>query len=238
MNFIKSIVLLALAIAWPCFAASETLFSDIEKLAQKGDPEAQYHLGMFYNNGIGTSQDTKRAYEWFQKSAAGADPLGNYKLGCYYSGQGNGVIAVDQEKALLYKLVAAKEGYVLAQYDVAEIYFHKERMNESIHWLKQAADQGMFNALYALSNLYYQGEKVAQDPYSAYLYLNLAAKVADSEMPPQIKSTLNELTSKISSSDKAKADKMIAGWKPQPSKLTTKAFNGLQEAKDYASKHK
>ena len=83
-------------------------------LANKGDAEAQYHVGMMYNNGIGTQQDTKQAFEWFQKSASADDPLGAYKLGCYYAGQGAGVVEADPNEALKYKLIAAKAGYSLA----------------------------------------------------------------------------------------------------------------------------
>ena len=57
-------------------------------LAEKGDPEAQYHVGMFYNNGIGTAQDTKQAFRVVPEIRNRHDPLGAYKLGCYYDGQG------------------------------------------------------------------------------------------------------------------------------------------------------
>ena len=51
-------------------------FNAMVALANKGDAEAQYHVGMMYNNGIGTQRDLKQAFEWFQKSAASNDPLG------------------------------------------------------------------------------------------------------------------------------------------------------------------
>ena len=66
-------------------------------LANKGDAEAQYHVGMMYNNGIGTQRDIRQAFEWFQKSTAANDPLGAYKFGCYYDGQGEGVVAKRQK---------------------------------------------------------------------------------------------------------------------------------------------
>ena len=77
-------------------------------LADKGDAEAQYHVGMMYNNGIGTKQNPKQAFEWFEKSAASNDPLGAYKLGCYYAGQFAGVVTIDQSEALKYKLGARR----------------------------------------------------------------------------------------------------------------------------------
>lgn len=228
--------LIAFVSVLPAFAENEDLFIKVKQLAEKGDAEAQYHLGMFYNNGIGTEENTKLAFEWFQKSAAGNDPLGNYKLGCYYSGQGQGIVDIDHEKALRHKLVAAKAGYKLAQYDVAGMLFQKGDAEESIRWLQLAGDQGDFDALYALFNMYYQGKNIKKEYYSAYLYLKLAVTVASSEMPPQIKSIMDELATKISAVEKNKADKIITGWKPLPSQLTIKAINGLQKAKDYANR--
>src|ERR1700709_2201179 len=70
-------------------------FNAMMALANKGNAEAQYHVGMMHNNGIGTQQDPRQAFEWFQKSTASGDPLGAYKLGCYYDGQGVGIVTSD-----------------------------------------------------------------------------------------------------------------------------------------------
>ena len=39
-------------------------------LAEQGDANAQYNLGVFYDNGLGVPQDKVRAYMWFNLSAA------------------------------------------------------------------------------------------------------------------------------------------------------------------------
>src|SRR4029453_7482919 len=106
----------------PANANEADTFNAMVALANKGDAEAQYHVGMMYNNGIGTERDLRRAFEWFQKSAASNDPLGASNLGCYYDGQGAGILSFDAAEALKYKLVAAQAGYALAQHDVALLY--------------------------------------------------------------------------------------------------------------------
>ena len=106
----------------PAAASDADTFKAMVALADKGDAEAQYHVGMMHNNGIGTRQDPKQAFEWFQKSTASGYLLGAYKLGCYYDGQFAGVVTTDLNEALKYKLVAAKAGYALAQNDVAVLY--------------------------------------------------------------------------------------------------------------------
>ena len=42
----------------------------IRPLAEQGDANAQYILGVFYDNGLGVPQDKVRAYMWFNLSAA------------------------------------------------------------------------------------------------------------------------------------------------------------------------
>ena len=87
----------------PASANEAGTFSAMIALAKKGDAEAQYHVGMMYNNGIGTQRDRRQAFAWFQKAAASNDPLGAYKLGCYYDGQGAGIVTSDSNEALKYK---------------------------------------------------------------------------------------------------------------------------------------
>lgn len=236
MKNIVSIIFLVVLMVTVAHADNEILFKQMLPLAQQGDAEAQYHVGMFYNNGIGTSKNTKLAFEWFQKSASGNNPLGAYKVGCYYSGQGQGFMDVDHGKSLEYKMVAAKAGYTLAQYDTASLFFHNGNINEAIKWLKLAGDQGDFDSLYTLFGLYYQGKKTPRDLPSAYLYLKLAMAVSTNEPPSEIKSVLNELTTTVSQTDRDRADKYISEWKAQPTELTIKARKGLRDAEDYLKK--
>ena len=42
----------------------------IRPLAEQGNANAQYNLGVFYDNGLRVPQDTVRAYMWFNLSAA------------------------------------------------------------------------------------------------------------------------------------------------------------------------
>ena len=114
MKFIALAFSCLLFFSMPANANDVGTFNAMVTLANKGDAEAQYHVGMMYNNGIGTRQDIRQAFEWFQKSAASNDPLGAYKLGCYYDGQGADVVTSDSTEALKYKLIAAKAGYALA----------------------------------------------------------------------------------------------------------------------------
>ena len=214
-------------LCFPMFAnASEAdTFNAMLALANKGDAEAQYHVGMMHNNGIGTKRDPRQAFEWFQKSTAANHPLGAYKLGCYYDGQGEGVVTADPNEALKYKLIAAKAGYVLAQHDVAKLYGRQENFEEAVKWLKMASDQGYPEALYSLSGSYFQGKGAPKDLSLAYAYYKLS-KMASTKK-------VNDMATILSKPELTKAEKLVSEWKPQPTALTLKAKLGIRAAEQH-----
>lgn len=224
MKFIALAFSCLLIFSMPASANEADTFKAMVALASQGDAEAQYHVGMMYNNGIGTQRDTRQAFEWFQKAAASNDPLGAYKLGCYYDGQGEGVVASDSNEALKYKLVAAKAGYALAQHDVAQLYGRQDNADEAVKWWKMAGDQGYPRALYNLSGSYFQGKGAPKDLSLAYAYFKL------SKVPP--KNKVNEMAAILSKPELEKAEKLVSEWKPQPTALTLKAMRGVQAADD------
>lgn len=224
MKFIALVFSCLLVFAMPARASDTDSFNAMVALANKGNAEAQYHVGMMFNNGIGTERDTKQAFEWFQKAAASNDPLGAYKLGCYYDGQGAGVVATDRNEALKYKLVAAKAGYALAQFDVALLYGQQENSEEAVKWLKMAGDQGHPKSLYNLSGSYFQGKGVPKDLSLAYAYYKLSKLVPNDKV--------NGMAGILDKPDLEKAEKLVAEWKPQPTPLTLKALRGVEAAGD------
>jgi TPR repeat protein len=225
MKLIALAVSCVLLLAMPAKANDAGTFNAMVALANKGDAEAQYHVGMMYNNGIGTRQDIGQAFAWFQKSAASNDPLGAYKLGCYYDGQGAGIVASDSEEALKYKLVAAKAGYALAQQDVANLYDKRGNSEEALKWRKMAGDQGYPAALYSLSRSYSAGKGTPRDLSLSYAYFKL------SKLAPR--KNVNEMASMLSKPELENAEKFVSEWKPQPTALTLKAMRGITAAEEF-----
>ena len=233
MKFIGLVFSCLLFFSVAACADDAATFNAMLALANKGDAEAQYHVGMMYNNGIGTQQDPKQAFGWFEKSASSDDPLGAYKLGCYYAGQFAGVVKTDPDEALKYKLVAAKAGYSLAQHDVAVIYSRQGNSEEAVKWLKLAGDQGYDSSLYGLSSSYHDGKGVPQDLSLALVYFKLAMMTSETELTESTKAVLDEMIARMSDAELEKAQKMVSEWKPQPTALTIKAKGGIAEAEAY-----
>ena len=212
-----------LTFSMPANAGDADSFKAMVTLANKGDAEAQYHVGMMHNNGIGTPKDPRQALEWFQKSTASDDPLGAYKLGCYYAGQ-FGVVTPDANEALKYKLISAKAGYALAQHDVANLYDRQGNPEEALKWWKMAGDQGYPMALYSLSMSYSAGKGAPRDLSLSYAYFKL------SKLAP--KKNVNEMAGMLSKPELEKAEKLVSEWKPQPTALTLKANRGVGAAEE------
>jgi uncharacterized protein len=220
------------------YADDTATLNGLLALANKGDAEAQYHVGMMYNNGIGTPQDPQQAFQWFQKSAAGNDPLGAYKLGCYYAGQFAGVVKVDEVAELKYKLAAAKAGYSLAQHDVAVIYYRQGNSKETIKWLKSASDQGYDMSFYGLASSYHEGMGVPKNIPLAFAYYKLALLASETALSDGNKAVMDEMIAQMSEAELENAQKIVAEWKPKPTALTLRAKEGFSAAEVYLQKSK
>jgi TPR repeat protein len=224
MKFIALVFSCLLIFSMPANANDADSFNAMVALANKGNAEAQYHVGMMHNNGIGTQQDPRQAFEWFQKSAASNEPLGAYKLGCYYDGQGAGIVTSDSNEALKHRLVAAKAGYALAQHDVAILYDRQGNPEEALKWWKMAGDQGYPRALYSLSMAYSAGKGTPRDLSLSYAYFKL------SKLAP--KKNVNEMAAMLSKPELEKAEKLVSEWSAQPTALTRKAMSGVRAAEE------
>lgn len=213
-------------------ALDRFLFEEMLKLASDGDREAQYHVGMFYNNGIGVAADPKQALPWFQKSAAAGHPLGAYKLGCYYHGQFPGVVEPDDALGMRYKLVAAAAGYDIAQSDVAKRYYVSNDFAQAVRWWTQAAGQGDAESMYHLSNAYAEGKGVPADMATSFRYLYTLQNLPEYRSDQFVADAMAALVKKMSPDELAAANN-AAAFPIQPTPLTLKARAGVSEAESY-----
>lgn len=234
MKMLRSSLLTLMLLAAPLMpvsAAQGDLKTELTSLASSGNAEALYHLGMLHHLGMGgVAKDPAKALDFFRQAAAGGDPLGAYKLGCYYDGQGAGVVDDDPELALKHKLIAAKAGYALAQHDTALLYYKKGAVAEALEWLKAAADQGDAGSLMAYASVHNGGEGIAKNPVTTLAYFTLALKARGEPVSERQTQWRNDFRSKMSPAEIKEAEKIIAAWKPQPTALTVKALSGDRAA--------
>ena len=107
----------------------EQAFHLWQPLAQQGDAEAQFNLGVMYENGQGVTQDYRQAAAWYQKAANQGHAKAQYNLGVmYYNGQG---------MARNYRQAAAWYKKVLAQPDTLENAEAKAAARENLQGLSK-----------------------------------------------------------------------------------------------------
>lgn len=217
---------------------NEDLFQQVKALAENGISEASYHLAMLYNNGIGTPKDINSAYKWFIVSANSGDPLGHYKIGCYLGGQFKEFEIIDKEQSLTHKLVAAKAGYSLAQYDVAGKYHQQNDIQNSIKWLEKSAAQGHPKSFRALYSFYSQGIVTPVDHKKAYYYLKIIGKHTNQSNKEKISQKLNSLKNKLGQEELAEIDVTADKWRAKETKLTLRASRGIKATYDLIEKDK
>lgn len=137
----------------------------LTRMAEAGDPVAQYNLGVMYGEGDGVRQDHKEAVRLYRLSAAQGDADAQYNLGVSYD-KGLGITQDYKEAVRLYRLSAA-QGKAMAQYNLGVKYNKgagvRQDYTEAVNWFRKAADQGLAEAQYNLGFMYFNGEGVRQN---------------------------------------------------------------------------
>ncbi|MDI2091739.1 tetratricopeptide repeat protein [Commensalibacter oyaizuii] len=72
------------------YAENSAVFTQMEKLANEGNGQAQHNLGVMYQRGIGTIQNDAKAIEWYTKAADQGVVRAQNNLGMIYK-NGKGV---------------------------------------------------------------------------------------------------------------------------------------------------
>ena len=112
-------------------------------LAEKGNRQAQHHMGLMYAQGLGVSQDHAKATQWFRKAAQGGHVLAAYNLGFrYLKGEG---VPQDFKTAAVWFRRAAGTGLPQAQHTLGLLFTNGEGVPRNYvrayMWLSLSAKQ-------------------------------------------------------------------------------------------------
>ena len=94
----------------------EAALAEFRSLAEQDDAEAQYKLGVMYDNGQGVLQDYGEAARLYRLAAEQGYALAQHNLGVMYD-NGQGVVQDYGEAVRLYRL-AAEQGHAEAQHNL------------------------------------------------------------------------------------------------------------------------
>lgn len=126
----------------------QTALAEWQALAEEGNADAQFGIGILYGSGYGVSLDDAQAVKWYQLAADQSHPDAQCHLAVMHS-NGWGVPQSDQE-AFKWFHRAAENGVTEAQLNVAKMYaggygVGKDEV-EARKWLAIAANLGEVGA--------------------------------------------------------------------------------------------
>ena len=117
-------------------------------LADNGNANAQYNMGVLYDEGYGVEQDYAKARQWYEKAAAQNYAKAEHNLGIMYQ-SGHGVEKSSAKAAEWFKR-AAEHGEPAAQNNLAVLYVRgqgvKQDLGEAAKWAAKAAEAGNSSA--------------------------------------------------------------------------------------------
>jgi len=151
-------------------------FPLFKKVAQKGDKEAMYYLGMMYLNGWGTKVAMEQAFQLFSKAAIELQPQAIYMVGrCYEEGLGT---TKDLKQAFEYYVAASHQGshdgmLMQARFYEEGLTFDKD-MAKALELYVELAKRDNAYAMYKIGMAYFTGEGIKKSLESAYSWLNKA----------------------------------------------------------------
>ncbi|WP_397579386.1 tetratricopeptide repeat protein [Sphingorhabdus sp.] len=148
----------------------------LTRMANAGDPLAQFNLGALYLSGEGVDKDEVQAYKWYNLSAASGNenakwPRDNISNRAY------------KRKDVAVLTGIAEAGGLLAQTYLGFMYILGEGVPKddaaAVSWSRKAAEQGVAQAQNNLGTMYYNGAGVTQDYTIAVSWYRKAADQGD-----------------------------------------------------------
>ena len=148
-------------------------------LAEQGDAEAQYKVGLWYFQGRDhVKQDYTKAADLFEKAAEQGNTIVLAKLGeMYENGKG---VQQDYEKAIVWYEKAVESGERDAQYHLGGLYEKsqgtKKGYEKAIALYRKMAESGDWRGQYRLGRLYEEGKGTKKNYAKAFEWYSKALK--------------------------------------------------------------
>ena len=156
--------------------------NELKRMAEDGDPEAQFQLGnRIYYGTDGAEEDKQEALRWYRMAAEQGHDRAQREMGfCYESGNG---VEKDYEEALRWYHLAADQDNSSAMRDIGMMtewgYGTEPDVEAGREWYLKAAESGYIHAYedLAYSYLHQPGNR---DAARAAMYLEKGAEAGDS----------------------------------------------------------
>ena len=152
--------------------------SEMEKLAESGDGDAQYLMGKLWRDGPLLIPDSVEAQYWFEQAAEQGHIVAQYSLAKLYLS--DDLEVRDTQKGMNWLYTAAVNGSHYAMYRLAKELLKgdliKRNSDAAVEWFTQSAERGNPYAQYMLGKLYLTGKEVPYDEKRAIHWLTQSAE--------------------------------------------------------------
>lgn len=119
--------------------------------AEAGDIDAQYSLGLIYENGLGIEKNMDKAIECYRIAAENGNANAQYHLGlCYENGNG---IDKDIDLALDWYQKASAQGLEIAKIRFDTVFDNREELKDESHVVLQEINEDNSNRKTILQNI-------------------------------------------------------------------------------------
>ena len=162
-----------------------TALTEFRALAMKGDPLAQYALGLMYTEGAGVSEDLETAVGWYDKAARQGLAQAQYNLAvAHHMGVG---APRDFARAAYWYRMAAEQDDARSQNNLGYLYEKGRGVPQddvqAADWYRRAAELGNTNAQVNLANSYRRGRGVPKDHEQAMVWFRKAVDKWETKDP-------------------------------------------------------
>jgi len=206
------VAFLIFATAWPAAAESvETDLKWLERLAEAGDAEAWYRIGVIKEQGIGMLADPAGAVRAFRKAAELGHAKAQFRLAQMLAAGIGGVL--DKGGARHWYGEAARQGIAEAAYN-AGLFAETGQggpidLSEAEAFYRQAAAAGLPQAAERLALLHLDGRLGGTpDPVAALAWLMKAAALGSADAGFLARLLAEEMTAEQQAAAKAMAERL------------------------------
>jgi hypothetical protein len=171
-----SIALLILSVTAAASSQSKGIDPALLAKAKAGDADAEQRVSLIYSR-LGNQKESCR---WGLMAAQHGNVDAQFILGEFYeNGSTFCGLPKDYAQAAVWLRKAAEQGDVLAQDELAFLYYNGQDYAQAAIWWRKAAEQGTADAQYALACAYAKGNGVPQDYKEAARWAQKSAELGN-----------------------------------------------------------
>jgi localization factor PodJL len=198
----------------PLPALPDKLPVALRNAAAKGQPAAEFEVGIRQIEGRSVPQNTEAGLRWLERAAESGLAPAHFRIaGLYEKGIG---VKKNLTIARRHYVAAAEKGNAKAMHNMAVLYAEgidgKPDYKTAAEWFRRAADYGVADSQYNLAILYARGIGVDQNILESYKWLALAALQGDNDAAKK----RDEIGSKLDAASLAAARNAVQSFTAQP----------------------